>query len=633
MRQRPVFRRAALSVALLTLAFQSPAREAEFDVVTRENVMAPMRDGVQLAADLYLPAQDGQPVPGPWPALLTRTPYNKKGSENLGKYFAQRGYVFVAQDTRGRYASEGVWHMLVDDGPDGCDTAAWIAAQAWSDGQIGMLGPSYVGGTQHAMAMAGAPQLKTVIPVDAMSNLGYASMRNGGAFELRFWNWIYLNAARGSRQSRDEEVQKLLQQLADTRIEYLNHLPLRKGMTPLRLAEEYEDWLVGALEHGGNDAYWRQNNIRDFYHTYKDIPVYLVGGWYDSWAGNTTANYQILSRHIEGPVYLIMGPWIHYAQGNFSHGQVSFGRDAAIPDLREWRLEWYDHWLKGLNSKVTRKEPPFSSTVRIFVMGAGTGARNEKGLLEHGGYWRDEETWPLARAVQTAFYLHPGGALSTENPPENGGATSFLFDPHNPVPSIGGQTSSGNDILLQGAWDQRGGKHVWNWPHPIPLSARNDVLVFQTEPLPEALEVTGELEVELWITSTAPDTDFTAKLIDVYPPSADYPDGFDLIIGDGIIRTRFRESLTEEVFMEPGTVYPVRITLYPTSNVFKRGHRIRLDISSSNFPRFDLNPNTGEPLNRNRRVQSAINSVEHNTVHSSRIWLPVVPPDAVKPAD
>ena len=623
---KPIARMMAVLLTVATLAAQAPAREPEYGFVVLENVMAPMRDGVRLATDIYLPAKDGQRVEGKWPAILTRTPYNKNGNKDSGQYFAERGYAFVAQDTRGRYASEGVWHMLTDDGPDGCDTAAWLEAQAWSDGQLGMLGTSYVGGTQHAMAMANPPQLKTVIPVDAMSNLGYASMRNGGAFELRFWNWIHLNAARGSRQSRDPATRELLQQLADNRVEYLYNMPLRRGMTPLRMAEEYEDWLVGALEHGGNVDYWRQNNIRDYPETYKDIPVYLVGGWYDSWGGNTTANYRALSTHIKGPVYLIMGSWIHGAQGKSTHGQVNFGPDAAIADPLEWRLEWYDHWLKGLQSKVTRKEAPFSSAVRIFVMGTGSGAKDGQGLLDHGGYWRDEPEWPLARAVVTAFHLQPGGGLATEAPPQDGGATSFVFEPRNPVPTIGGQTSSGNDILVQGARDQRGGEHVWNWQKPVPLSARNDVLVFQTAALPEDIEVTGELEVELWISSSAPDTDFTAKLLDVYPPGSDYPDGFDLIIGDGIIRTRFRDSLKEEKLMEPGTVYPVRIALYPTSNVFKKGHRIRVDISSSNFPRFDVNPNTGEPLNQNRRVQAAVNSVEHNAAHPSRILLPVVPP-------
>jgi len=193
------------------------------------------------------------------------------------------------------------------------------------------------------------------------------------------------------------------------------------------------------------------------------------------------------------------------------------------------------------------------------------------------------------------------------------------------VPTIGGNISSGNEIMLQGAWDQRGGEHIWNGQAPIPLSARNDVLVFQTEPLEQDIEVTGEIAVKLWASSSAVDTDFTAKLIDVYPSSPDFPGGFDLNIGDGIVRARFRESLEQEKLMEPGTVYPFTIKLYPSSNVFKKGHRIRVDISSSNFPRFDLNPNTGEPLGDHRRMVTAVNTVYHDREHSSHILLPVIP--------
>jgi putative CocE/NonD family hydrolase len=221
--------------------------------------------------------------------------------------------------------------------------------------------------------------------------------------------------------------------------------------------------------------------------------------------------------------------------------------------------------------------------------------------------------------------LHAGGAFSTRLPTASAGSTSFQFDPAHPVPTIGGNISSGGGILLQGAYDQRGGAHVWNVPQPIPLSARNDVLVFQTEPLAEDLEVTGEIEVKLWVSSSASDTDFKAKLIDVYPASVDFPGGFDLNIGDGIRRARFRDSLSKEVLMEPGKIYPLSIKLYPTANIFKRGHRIRLDIASSNFPRFDINPNTGEALNDNRRTQIATNTVHHDADHPSHIVLPVVP--------
>jgi putative CocE/NonD family hydrolase len=258
-------------------------------------------------------------------------------------------------------------------------------------------------------------------------------------------------------------------------------------------------------------------------------------------------------------------------------------------------------------------------------MGTGDGSKTEDGKLNHGGYWRDEHEWPLARTQYTRFHLHPAGGLSREAPAGDASSTSFAFDPHNPVPTIGGNISSGNEIMLQGAWDQKGGEHVWNWQKPIPLSARNDVLVFQSEPLANDLEVTGEIVVSLWASSSAVDTDFTAKLIDVYPPSPAFPGGFDLNIGDGIVRARFRESLRCEKLMEPGEIYELTVKLYPTSNMFKKRHRIRVDISSSNFPRFDLNPNTGEPLSEHRRMISAVNTVYHDRNHPSHILLPVIP--------
>lgn len=610
-----------LSLSILVSAKDAPPPPA--NVVAQTNVMVAMRDGVELATDIYLPAKDGQPVAEKLPVILTRTPYNKDGSKKHGEYFAQHGYVFVAQDTRGRYASKGTWHWMTDDGKDGADCAKWIGQQPWSDGKIGMMGTSYVGGTQHALAMEHAPELATVIPVDAVSNMGYQSMRNAGAFEMRFWNWIMLNSGKGSNQATDPATATMLKEMADNRHHYLQNLPLRRGTTPLKFAPEYENWLVEAMRHGANDAFWEQNNIIDHGDRYQDIPVYLVGGWYDSWAGNTTNNFLTLSKRLKSDVYLIMGPWIHGQQAKSTHGQVDFGPDAAIADELAWRLEWCDHWLKGKDNTVG-KAAPFASKVRIFTMGTGDGHKTEAGLLFHGGAWRDEREWPPARAKATQYYFGEHGTLGTSQPEKARGSTSFTFDPKNPVPTIGGNISSGDGIMLQGAWDQRGGPHIWNWQTPLPLSARNDILVFQTEPLATDTEVTGEISVKLWVSSTAPDTDFTAKLIDVYPASKDWPGGFDLNITDGIVRARFRDSLKEEKLMTPGEVYPLTIKLYPTSNVFKKGHRIRLDISSSNFPRFDVNPNTGEPLNDNRRVQTAVNTVWHDDVHPSAVVLPVV---------
>ncbi len=603
---------AALSATLLHA--EKPAAETKADVEVQKSVMVVMRDGVKLATDVYLPAGNTEKLP----VVLTRSPYNKDGTKNYGEYFAKNGYAFVAQDTRGRYASEGVWHWMTDDGKDGADCAAWIAAQPWANGKIGMVGTSYVGGTQHAMALDKVPQLTTVIPVDAVSNMGRQSMRNSGAFEMRFWNWIMLNAA------LDPATQVELKEMADNRWDYLKLLPLRPGSTPLKLAPEYEDWLIQAMRHGKDDDFWAQNNILAAPSRYKDMPVYLVGGWYDSWAGNTSANFTALSKTLKSDVYLIMGPWIHGAQGKSTHGQVDFGKDAAIEDQLAWRKEWFDHWMKGADNSVG-KAAPFATKVRIFVMGTGDGTKTKDGLLNHGGSWREENEWPLKRAKAMPFYLHPNGLLSDVEPKNFSGGQSYHFDPADPVPTLGGNISSGDGIMQQGAWDQRGGESFWNWPKPIPLSARRDVLVFQTPQLGEDTEITGEIEVKLWASSSALDTDFTAKLVDVYPPSAEWPHGFDLNIADGIVRARFRDSLQEEKLLEPDKVYPFTIKLYPTSNVFKKGHRVRLDISSSNFPRFDVNPNTGEPLQQHRRTVIATNMVMYGEEHPSHIVLPVVP--------
>ncbi len=585
------------------------------DVALEKDVKVPMRDGVRLAADLYRPPGEGK-----FPAILVRSPYGKNGEKGNGTWFAARGYVYVAMDSRGRFASEGTWGgFCKDDGRDGFDTAEWIVKQPWSDGKFGTIGTSYVGGTQHALALERPPGLAALIPVDAVSNMGVQGMRNHGAFELRFWNWVMsIGGPNGSAGARDPGTAATLKEMMDQRLHYLQQLPLRRGTTPLKLVPEYEDWLVEAMQHGVDDAYWSHVNILDYPERYKDVPVYLVGGWYDSWAGNTTANYRALSKTLKSPVHLVMGPWIHGAQGSSAHGQVSFGKDAAWADPLAWRLAWYDRWLKG-------KEQTFPK-VRVFVMGTGDGRKDAKGMKQHGGFWRDEEEWPLARTKYVSFYLRKGGLLSPEAPGGAGDSTSYVFDPKKPVPTIGGNISSGGGIMLQGAWDQRGGPHVWNCPEPIPLSSRNDILVFQTPPLEADVEVTGELEVKLWASSSGPDTDFTAKLVDVHPPDPDYPGGFDQNIADGIVRGRFRESLKEEKLLEPGKPALFTVRPYPTSNVFKKGHRIRVDISSSNFPRFDVNPNTGEPLNDNRRWAQAVNTVWQDRERPSHIVLPVIPP-------
>ena len=263
--------------------------------------------------------------------------------------------------------------------------------------------------------------------------------------------------------------------------------------------------------------------------------------------------------------------------------------------------------------------------VRLFVMGTGDGHKTETGKLYHGGYWRDEADYPLPHAKPTNYYLQPDLGLATTLPSPDGASTTFQFDPDNPVPTVGGCVVGSGKLMMDGAWNQWGGKHTWSWPVSLPLSARNDVVVFTTPPLEKDMEVIGPIRVKLWASSSAVDTDFTAKLIDVYPSSKDFPAGFDLIMGDGILRARYRDSDKKETLMVPGKIYEFDIKLDPCSNVFKKGHRIRVDISSSNFPRFDVNPNTGEPPNDYRRKVTATNTIYCDKAHPSHIVLPVVP--------
>jgi putative CocE/NonD family hydrolase len=617
--RRPVLCLLAFGVAGLVAAAEEP-----YGTVLVKDVMVPMRDGVRLATDVHLPARNSVAAEGRFPVILERTPYNKEESDFWARVFVPRGYVFVSQDVRGRFHSEGRWRPLSDDGRDGADTARWIGAQPWSDGGIGTVGGSYAGGTQHALAIADPPHLKAMVPLDAMSDCGRYGLRHNGAFELRFFNWIFnlgFSPPRVRQPGNDPNATEVLGKLRDQVRDYLAGLPLRPGTTPLRFAPDYESWLVEAMSHGDNDSFWTDmgSSVVDHVAEYKDVPVYLVGGWYDSWAAQTAnLNYVELSKAKKSVQRLIMGPWTHGGQRRSFAGEAEFGRDAAI-DLDAFQLRWFDRWLKGVDNGVDR-EPP----VRIFVMGGGDGHRTPEGRIFVGGRWREETEWPLARARPTPYYLQAGAALSTDLPRE-APPTRYLFDPRRPVPTIGGNLSSSMGLMEAGALDQRCRKEVWRCEDERPLSARNDVLVFRTPPLDRDMEVTGRLIVNLWASSSTVDTDFTAKLVDVYPPSADFPGGFDLNVGDSIVRARYRDSLTRATPMKPGQVYAFTIELYPTSLVFKQGHRIRLDVSSSNFPRFDANPNTGEPLNDNRLWTVAENAIFHDPEHPSHILLPVVP--------
>lgn len=606
------------------------ASQPAYEVLATKDVMVVMRDGVKLATDVYRPARHGAPADGRFPALMERTPYNKDSGAATANYFVPRGYVVIIQDVRGRYKSEGHWRPIQDDPNDGFDTAKWIGEQPWSDRGIGTIGTSYAGATQHALAIANAPNVKAMIPVDAMSNFGRYGVRHNGAFELRFFNWVLTmgNAAgtrnasaAAARAAADPASAAALVEMGAHVRDYVRNLPLRPGTTPLKFAPDYEAWLIEAMRHGDYDDFWKQHgaSVVDHLAEYKDVPIYHVTGWYDSWGTQVAnLNYIELRKAKKSLQRLIIGPWTHGGQTRSFAGEAQFTDDAAL-DFNTWRLRWFDHWLKGVDNGLVRESP-----VRIYVMGGGDAHKTPDGRLFVGGVWRDEQEWPLARTAQTPYYLHANGVLSPDKPAADP-PTTYIFDPRNPVPTLGGNVSSQGTLMFQGAADQRCRLDFWLCSDSRPLSSRNDILVYQTAPLPRDTEVTGRLIVKLWAASNSPDTDFTAKLIDVYPPSADFPAGVDLNIADSIVRARYRNGPGKAELLQPGKPYEFTIEMYPTSLVFKRGHHIRLDISSSNFPRFDVNPNTGEPLNENRRWRIAENSVYSDAQHPSHIILPVIP--------
>jgi putative CocE/NonD family hydrolase len=627
---RPDTHRLIRSGALLLLiptlcTAQAPRvqkRPAEYEVAVEKNVMITARDGTRLAADVYRPARGGAPVAGRFPTLLTRTPYDKNGAEAEGRYYAGRGYNVVANDVRGRYASEGTWRLIADDPRDGFDVVEWIAAQPWSDGKVGTFGTSYPGGTQHALAEMGPPHLTTMIPIDSVSNCGISGMRHGGAFELRFMNWIFNQGASNSRAAlANPALKAALTENARRIRQHADNLPVRAGNTPLRVVPEYEAWLVEAMRSGPESPFWKIKgmSVVDHVGDYADVPVLHITGWYDSWTRQVTLNYEALSKAKKSPQRLTIGPWVHGGQNSRVAGEVEFGPDAAV-DLLAWRLRWYDRWMRGVSNGVD-DDPP----VLLYIMGTGDDRKSPAGRLSHGGFWRPERAWPLERARPTPFYLHGNGTLAAAAPTIDEDRTTYTFDPRRPVPTIGGNISSNTNLMTNGGYDQRPRDDTHAAEDRLPLSERRDVLAFRTDPLADDVEVTGTVQVKLWVSSGAVDTDFTAKLIDEIPANPDYPLGFDLNIGDSILRARYRDSLERPALMTPGAIYPITITLYPTANVFKKGHRIRVDISSSNFPRFDVNPNTGDPLGTHRRMVPVDNTVHHDAAHPSHVLLPVVP--------
>ena len=570
------------------------------------NVAVPMRDGTLLYTDIYRP--EG---PGPFPVLLQRTPYDKHMPLSLSMLdplkAARHGYVVVIQDTRGRYTSGGEFYAFRDDIHDGYDTVEWAASQPWSSGKVGMYGNSYVGATQWQAAKACPPHLAAIAPRVTASNYHEGWTYQGGAFALGFnvsWTMGNLTLANFQRIAAQKPIPQdsrgKLAQAVDAMEAAFRFLPLQ-AFPHLQdgLADYFYDWLA----HPDYDDYWKHLSIEES-HPRITVPALNIGGWYDIFLGGTIRNY--LGMREQGATEaarrgqkLLIGPWQHGGSrgpGIAGDHYFGLGSDPLAIDLDGVLLRWFDHWLKRDNTGIM-DDPP----VRIFVMGDNV--------------WRDEQEWPLARAQSVNYYFHSQGQANSTNgngtlspqPPGDEPPDVFLYNPADPVPTRGGPLCCNAYFLAGGAYDQQ------------EIERRQDVLVYSTPPLERDVEVTGPITVTLWASTSAPDTDFTAKLVDVCEH------GCARNLTDGIIRARYRDAKSTPSLVEPGRAYGYTIDLWATSNVFKAGHRIRVEVSSSNFPRFDRNTNTGKRIAEDTELKPALQTILHSAQHPSHITLPIVP--------
>ena len=578
-----------MKVILNDSILSQPTYKAKVDV----NVMVPMRDGTKLATDIYRPDAEGR-----FPAVLVRLPYGKTEEycemPAIGMYFAKRGYVFVVQDVRGKYDSEGVPYPFVNEPDDGYLTQTWIATQQWSNEKMGTLGDSYYGYTQWASAPLQNPHLKTMITSVTTTDPYGEEFYINGAFHLRTrLEWLY--ECWGTRAMLFHGVKPEL-------------IPINFRHLPLITADEAAGQAVKCykdiIKHPNRDAYWKGRS-GDYPFDQVAVPVLHIAGWYDIFLRGQLKDYVAMTKKAATPEArrnqkLVVAAWHHEIsrfgppeERGFGPGKdIDFGPDAD-PDLMTLCLRWFDYWLKGIDNGIM-DEPP----VRIFIMGENK--------------WRYEKEWPLVRTQYTKYYFHSNGransmhgdgVLNTNAPQNQEPPDTYIYDPNDPVPS------AAEDLwyFLDTVKDQR------------IIEKRDDVLVYTTPPLKEAVEVTGPLSVKLFASSTARDTDFTGKLVDVHPH------GYAQYIQEGIIRARYRESRENPSLIDPGKIYEYTIGLWATSNLFKIGHKIRVEISSSNFPRFDRNPNTGHEFGMDAETVKTTQKIYHDAKHPSHITLPIIP--------
>jgi uncharacterized protein len=563
----------------------SHQREMNFE----RDVPVKMRDGITLRADICRPTADGK-----FPVLLTRTPYDKNGAVAFCRKAVARGYVVVAQDVRGRYASEGIWYPFKYESQDGYDTVEWAASLPYSNGKVGMFGGSYVGATQYLAAIATPPHLAGICPNFTASNYHDGWTYQGGAFEQWFnESW--------TTQLAENTISRRVESGGDA-VSWTQTLPL--GTYPLlgtpstaAVAPYFIDWLT----HPNYDDYWKRWSIEDHYPKIQ-VPVFSVGAWYDIFLGGTLRNYAHLKNEAgtktarRGQRLMIyVGGHAGAGWSDKKIGAVDFGNKLPL-DLGEVTLRWFDSLLQGVDNGVDHEKP-----VKIFVMG-----KND---------WREEDDWPLERAKATRYYLRStklanglegGGTLSTAAPAEEK-PEQYLYDPNDAVPTIGGPLCCEPLPTGIGPEDQR------------PAEARGDVLVFSSPTFTQNTEVTGPILLDLYVSSSAVDTDFAGKLVDVWPS------GFAQNLTDGVLRLRYRNSQEKPELANPGAVYHITLDLGATSNVFQTGHKLRLEVSSSNFPRFDRNLNTGADQARGQDIIKATNVIYHDKSRPSALVLPIVP--------
>ncbi|MFI6695307.1 CocE/NonD family hydrolase [Streptomyces sp. NPDC050433] len=617
----------------------------------RRTLRVPMRDGIRLAADLYSASPDPgatelPPLPDlpPLPVLLERTPYGRRtrrGSdqdrsdepvprpEDIARYFTEARYHVVRQDCRGRGDSEGTFVKYLGEGPDGADTIAWLRDQPWCDGRVVMTGVSYSAHVQAAAAAEGATGLAAMFQDSGGFSSAYdAGMRMGGAFELKQVTWALRHAAMSPEAAADPVLAEELRRVDVPG--WFGAMPWRPGRTPLRHLPAYEDFLLEQWRQDTFGDYYRNPAIygRGFYERFPDAPSLHMGSWYDPYVRSTIENFTTLRELKSAPSYLVMGPWTHGHRCETYAGDVDFGPRATLdgnlaPSYLEFRRRWFDRAL----GRTDEGNPDAGElpAVQYFLMGGGDGRRDAAGRMRHGGAWRTDTRWPPASTAPVALYLTADGTLTLAQPTTAAASVTYDFDPRRPVPTMGGQVTSGEPVMTGGAFDQNApDARVYGAREPyLPLDSRPDVISLTTPPLQRDVVLAGPVSARLHISTTAPDTDFTIKLIDVHPPNADYPHGFAMNLTDGIVRCRFHRSYEKPELLTPGEVYEIEVTAPDTANRFAAGHRIRLDISSSNFPRFDTNTNTADPEATARRTAISANTVHMDAEHPShlRVWV------------